>query len=54
MLQDMQTKFQTAASEIVERIDGLGARIDLLEGQIQQLVASAEGDFAQKDKRRVK
>lgn len=48
----MQTKFQTAASEIVERVDGLGARIDLLEGQIQQLVASAEGDFAQKDKRK--
>ena len=52
LLQDMQTKFQTAASEIVERVDGLGARIDLLEGQIQQLVASAEGDFAQKDKRK--
>ena len=52
LLQDMQTKFQTAASEIVQRVDGLGARIDLLEGQIQQLVASAEGDFAQKDKRK--
>ena len=52
LLQDMQTKFQAAASEIVERVDGLGARIDLLEGQIQQLVKSAEGDFAQKDKRK--
>ena len=52
LLQDMQTKFQAAASEIVERVDGLGARIDLLEGQIQQLVASAEVDFAQKDRRK--
>ncbi|KAK9843520.1 hypothetical protein WJX81_006969 [Elliptochloris bilobata] len=42
LLTDMQSKFQTLASDIVDRIDDVGKRIDQLEGQIEQLGHHAE------------
>ncbi len=49
MLQSMQDRFQRLATDIVARIDGLGGRIDQLEGQIEALVHHAEGDPAPAD-----
>jgi len=49
LLQSMQDRFQRLATDIVARVDGLGGRIDQLEGQIEALVHHAEGDPAPTD-----
>lgn len=50
LLQSMQDRFQKLATDIVARIDGLGSRINQLEGQIEALVNHAESEPAPANK----